>query len=295
MIEVIWIDDECVTNYGKLSPMGEEFVNYAYEQKIKITPMQTYKEGVDAIRNNPHKYCAVILDIHNQNATSGKPSDDFDTARDEILEIHTINHQKEPYIFILSGNKLYHGENSTIRKPNYCSKSIYDKNGEDYKLLFEDILKIQSVSKLYTCQKQYKDVLTIANDFCGKETKQRLMKVLYEITINDVKNDPSLFNDMRKILEDISDGLKQLGYPYFSESNEEVTLNNLSRYVGSDISVPEYIQRAFHTLVRVVQEGSHSQKTLIVDCDVVSYRAPYLLRSCLYELCNILIWMRGLS
>jgi len=299
MIEVLWIDDECMTDSGKRSPMGEEFVNYAYEQKIKITTMQTYKEGVGAIRNNPHKWCAVILDIHNQKATSGKASDDFDAARDEIKSIQALNHQKEPYIFILSGNKLYHGEHSTIRKPDYCSKSIYDKNGDDYKLLFEDILKIQNVSKLYTCQELYKDVLTIANDFCGEETRQRLLKVLYEITINDVKNNPALFNDMRKILEDISEGLKQLGYPYFLETKEKVTLNNLSRYVDSDMSVPEYIQRAFHTSDRIVQDGSHSQKAaeerFKVDCDVAHSMAPYLLRSCVYELCNILIWMRSLA
>lgn len=299
MIEVLWIDDECITNSGKLSPMGEEFVNYAYEQKINITPIQTYKEGVDAIRNNPHKWCAVILDIHNQKATSGKGSDDFDEARDEIKRIQTLNHQKEPYIFILSGNKLYHGDHSTIRKPNYCSKNIYDKNGENYKQLFEDILKIQSVSKLYTCKEQYKEVLTIANELCGEQTWKRLLRVLYEIIINDVKDNSALFNDMRKILEDVSEGLKQLGYSFFSETKENVTLNNLSRYIGDDTSVPEYIKRAFHTLERVVQDGSHSQKAaenrLKVDYDVINSIAPYLLRSCVYELCNIIIWMRSLN
>lgn len=292
MIEVLWIDDECMTNFGKLSPMGEEFVNYAYEQKIKITPMQTYKEGVGAIRNNPHKWCAVILDIHNQKATSGKASDDFDAARDEIKSIQALNHQKEPYIFILSGNKLYHGEHSTIRKPDYCSKSIYDKNGENYKQLFEDILKIQNVSKLYTCQEQYKDVLNIAKDFCEEETWQKLLKVLYEITINDAKNNPALFNEMRKILEDIMKVLEQYRYSYFAGTKEEISLNNLSRYIGNDKNVPVYIQRAFHTLTSVTQNGSHR---LEVDSNVSCSGAPYLLRSCLYELCNILIWMRNLA
>lgn len=294
MIEILWIDDECMTHFGKLSPMGEEFVNYAYGQKINITPIQTYKEGVDAIRNNPHKWSAVILDIHNQKATSGKASDDFDKARDEIKKIQALNNQEEPYIFILSGNKLYHGEHSTIRKPDYCSKSIYDKNGEDYKLLFEDILKIQNVSKLYTCQKQYEDVLTIAKDFCGEETWKRLLMVLYEITIKDIKNKPALFNEMRKILEDISEGLKQIGYSCFSETKEEISLNNLSRNIGEDKTVPVYIQRAFYTLTSVTQNGSHRLR-LGVDYDVSSSRAPYLLRSCLYELCNILIWMRDLA
>lgn len=290
MIEVLWIDDECMTNSGKLSPMGEEFVNYAFEQNIKITPMQTYKDGVGAIRNNPHKWCAVILDIHNQKATSGKASDDFDATRDEIKSIQALNHQEEPYIFILSGNKLYHGEHSTIRKPDYCSKSIYDKNGENYKQLFEDILKIQNISKLYTCQEQYKDVLTIAKNFCGNETWQRLLMVLYKTTINDVKNDPALFNEMRKILEDIMNMLEFYRYSYFTETKEEKSLNNLSRYIGKDKNVPVYIRRAFNTLTSATQNGSHR---LEVDYDVLCSRAPYLLRSCLYELCNIIIWMRN--
>ena len=204
MIEVLWIDDECMNSSGELSGLGTSIVNTAYDKGINITPMLTYKEGINAIRNHPLKWCAVILDIRNDKATTEKASDDFDAARDEIKGIQILNHQREPYIFILSGCEQYHGDHSTIRKPDYCSKSIYAKNDGDYELLFEDILKIQSVSKLYTCQEQYKDVLTIANDLCGEETGQKLLKVLYEITINDVKNAPALFNEMRKILEDIT-------------------------------------------------------------------------------------------
>ena len=292
MIEVLWIDDECMNSSGELSGLGTSIVNTAYDKGINITPMLTYKEGINAIRNHPLKWCAVILDIRNDKATTEKASDDFDAARDEIKGIQILNHQREPYIFILSGCEQYHGDHSTIRKPDYCSKSIYAKNDGDYELLFEDILKIQSVSKLYTCQEQYKDVLTIANDLCGEETGQKLLKVLYEITINDVKNARALFNEMRKILEDITKVLEQHKYSYFAETKEEISLNNLSRYIGNDKNVPVYIQRAFHTLTSVTQNGSHS---LEVDPDVSCSRAPYLLRSCLYELCNILIWMRSLA
>lgn len=291
MIEVLWIDDECMNSSGKLSNLGDNVINMASDRDIKITPMLTYKEGVDAIRKNPHKWCAVILDIHNAKATKGKASDDFDAARDEIKSIQTLNHQKEPYIFILSGHGEYQGEHSTIRRPVYCSKAIYDKGSGDYESLFEDILKIQNVSKLYTCQEQYKDVLTIANDFCGEETWKKLFKVLYEITINDVKNDSALFNEMRKILEDIMKVLEQYQYSYFPETKKRISLNNLSCYIGDDTKVPVYIQRAFHTLTSVTQNGSHR---LEVDSDVSNSRAPYLLRSCLYELCNILIWIRSL-
>lgn len=292
MIEVLWIDDECMNSSGERFGSGISIVNMAYDKGINITPMLTYKEGINAIRNHPLKWCAVILDIRNDKATTEKASDDFDAARDEIKGIQILNHQREPYIFILSGDEQYHGDHSTIRKPDYCSKSIYAKHSGDYELLFEDILKIQSVSKLYTCQEQYKDVLTIANDFCGEETWQRLLNALYKITINDVKNDPTLFNEMRKILEDITKVLEQYRYSYFVETKEEISLNNLSRYIGNDKNVPVYIQRAFHTLTSVTQNGSHR---LEVDSDVPCSRAPYLLRSCLYELCNILIWMRSLA
>lgn len=292
MIEVLWIDDECMNSSGELSDLGISVVNTAYDKGIKITSMLTYKEGVNAIRNHPLKWCAVILDIRNDKATTEKASDDFDAARDEIRGIQILNHQREPYIFILSGDEQYHGEHSTIRKPDYCSKSIYAKSNGDYELLFEDILKIQSISKLYTCQEQYKDVLTIANEFCGEGTWQRLLNALYKITINDIKNNPALFNEMRKILEDIMKVLEQYRYSYFAETKEEISLNNLSRYIGNDKNVPVYIQRAFHTLTSVTQNGSHR---LEVDSDVLCSRAPYLLRSCLYELCNILIWMRNLA
>lgn len=292
MIEVLWIDDECMNSSGERSRLGISIVNMAYGKGINITPMLTYKEGINAIRNHPLKWCAVILDIRNDKATTEKASDDFDAARDEIKSIQILNHQREPYIFILSGDEQYHGDHSTIRKPDYCSKSIYAKNSGDYELLFEDILKIQSVSKLYTCQEQYKDVLTIANDSCGEGTWQKLLNALYKITINDIKNNPALFNEMRKILEDIMKVLEQYRYSYFAETKEEISLNNLSRYIGNDKNVPVYIQRAFHTLTSVTQNGSHR---LEVDSDVSCSRAPYLLRSCLYELCNILIWMRSLA
>ena len=290
MIEVLWIDDECKDSSGKLTATALNIINMAFERDIKITPVLTYKEGIDMIDNNHLQWCAVILDIHNQKATRGMPSDDYDEAREQIIRIQTKYGQQEPYIFVLSGNENYK-EYPTIRRPNYCQKNIYDKSGQDYELLFSDIVKIQSLSKLYACQEEYRDVLTIAKNFCGEETWRRLLKVLHEITIHNVKNNPALFNDMRKILEDMMLFLKKCEYSYFERNEDKISLNKLSVYIGKDSNIPEYIQRAFHTLDRVVQDGSHSER---VDCDVANSRAPYLLRSCVYELCNILIWMRSL-
>lgn len=291
MIEVLWIDDEC-KKQDVLTPMGQEFIELAFEYGINVTPMLTYKEGIDAIDKNPSRWSAVILDIHNQKATKGKASDDFDEAKEQIVRLQGQNRQVEPYIFVLSGNKQYQTESSTIRKPEYCQKNIYDKNGEDYKILFEDILKIKNVSELYKCQEQYKDVLKIAKQL-SEETWEKLMELLLEITVKGERKNADLINRMRKVLENVRDALKGCGYKYFT-TTDKGSLNELSVYIGKDETVPIYIQRAFHTLTNISQDGSHSESVsskLKVDLDVSTLKAPYLLRSSLYELCNILIWI----
>ena len=286
MIEVLWIDDECKNQDG-LTDIGKGFVDLAYVYGIKITPMLTYKEGIDAILKSPLRWSAVILDIHNQKATTGKASDDFDDAREQIIRFQAQHNQGEPFIFVLSGNKQYQTESSTIKKPDYCQKNIYDKNGEDYKLLFNDIIKIQDISRLYNCKEEYKDVLDVAKHI-SDETWESLLMLLYNVTVICEKKNTDLFNRMRKILEDVMLVLKEHEYSFFA-TNEEKTLNNLSVHIGRDKTIPEYIQRAFHTLIRIVQDASHR---LVVDYDVSWLRAPYLLRSSLYELCNILMWLR---
>ena len=285
MIEALWIDDECKNQDG-LTDMGKGFVDLAYVYGIKITPMLTYKEGIDAIKKSPLRWSAVILDIHNQKATTGKASDDFDDAREQIIRFQAQHNQGEPFIFVLSGNKQYQTESSTIKKPDYCQKNIYDKNGEDYKLLFNDIIKIQDISQLYNCKEEYKDVLDVAKHI-SDETWESLLMLLYNVTVICEKKNTDLFNRMRKILEDVMLVLKKHEYSFFA-TNEEKTLNNLSVHIGRDKTIPEYIQRAFHTLIRIVQDASHR---LVVDYDVSCLRAPYLLRSSLYELCNILMWI----
>lgn len=290
MIEVLWIDDECLTSSKEYTPMGREFIEYAYNYDILITPMSSYKEGIEALKNNPLKWCVVILDIYNEKTTSESPSDDFKNAADEIIRIQERNHHLEPYTFILSGNKQYHTNNILLTKPDYASKRVYDKNNGDYAILFEDILKIKKISPLYHCWKEFSDVLTAAKDFCGDETEKRIRRILDKIIVQDIKNDASLFNEIRKALEDIMKGLKVHNYSFFSSDIEKESLNNLSRYIGKDETVPEYIQRAFHTLDRITQPGSHNT---IIDTDISN--SPYLLRSCLYELCNILIWAGSLN
>ena len=96
MIEVLWIDDECKNQDG-LTDMGKGFVDLAYVYGIKITPMLTYKEGIDAIKKSPLRWSAVILDIHNQKATMRKASDDFVDANEQIIRFQVQHNQNSEW------------------------------------------------------------------------------------------------------------------------------------------------------------------------------------------------------
>lgn len=200
MIKVLWIDDECKDIYGELSIMGREFIEYAYEQEIEITPISAYKDGLTAIESRPLEWCAVILDIREQKATTGSAVDGYQNAYDWLRDFHNKRNQLEPYVFTLSGEKRYHDKDSLIRKETYCSKRVYDKNCGDYKILFEDIRKIEKVSDLYKLQNEYTNLLCIAN-LLGGNADNRLLEIMYPILIKKRFTDPKLLNEIRKYLE----------------------------------------------------------------------------------------------
>lgn len=288
MIKVLWIDDECKNMYGELSVMGREFIEYAYEQEIDITPISTYKEGLIAIEAHPLEWCAVILDIREQRAATGNAVDGYQNAYDWLRDFHNKHSQEEPYIFTLSGEKRYHEEDSLIRKESYCSKRVYDKSGEDYKKLFDDIRKVEGISDLYKLHKKYTDLLCISKSL-GENADNRLLEIMYSILIKKNVTDPKLLNEIRKYLEDFVIAFLK-NKSFFSDKKK--TLNECSQYIGDQEGIPEYIKRSFHSLVRIVQEGSHGKTT--IDNDVRYGKAPYLLQSCLFELLNIIYWTKSI-
>lgn len=182
MIKVLWIDDECKDIYGNLSLMGRGFIEYANDKGIEITPVSTYEEGLSAIKERPLEWCAVILDIREQRATVGNAADGYQRAYDWLRDFHNERHQQEPYIFTLSGEKRYHDEDALIRKESYCSKRVYDKNSENYKILFDDIRKIEGISDLYKLQDEYKDLLRISS-LLGEKADNRLLEIMYLILV----------------------------------------------------------------------------------------------------------------
>ena len=119
---------------------------------------------------------------------------------------------------------------------------------------------------------------------------------MYWIDARNESTNDELFTDIRKLLEGpIMRVLLDLGV--FPKDTD--TLNKRCRFIGkSEFKnyIPIYIQRSFHSLGDICNNGSHvpvgteGGKDLIVVQDTFNGRAPYLLKSCLFELMNIIIW-----
>lgn len=289
MIKVLWIDDECRDAQGELTDLGREFIEYAHNEGIEITSMSNYEDGLRAIEAQPSEWCAVILDIREQRATTDA-ADGYNEARHRLDLFHFEHKQLEPYVFTLSGEKQYQERDSTIRKESYASRRVYDKNGEDYKVLFEDIRKIENVSDLYQLQENYKDVLSAARNALGEDAYTRLFSLMRPILIQNNNTNAKLLNEMRKYLENFI--MQKLAERQFFPSDIR-SLNDRSKSICDREDIPEYVKRSVHSLVRITQAGSHGKidKTLTTDEDVRSGSAPYLLRSCLFELFNIICWI----
>lgn len=291
MINVIWIDDECKTPDGQLTLVGGSFVDEAFDSGIEITPFISYKEGIEALKKEPYRWNAVILDICNERATEGNKQDGFMKAYRDLEFFRRSHNCVEPYIFVFSGfAEFQDDEKSFIPKEDYARKRVYAKPDEA-SLLFKDINKVVNVSDLYRVKNKYCDIFNIAKEDlqCTVEEQNRLIEIIYKIEEGHRKNDDSILNSIRKFLEGpIMRNLFELGIP-------ETTLNVLSRKLGKGLIDPEppvYVQRSFHSLVEISQKGSHP---LSLTTDVASGVAPYVLHSSMFELFNIITWIADLT
>lgn len=308
MINVLWVDDLAFTAEGLQSDICKSIVNSAYDEGIDIIPYATYAEAYKELEDSPSKWTAIILDVNNSKATEGNENQDYLSMREKIIEFRKSNNNSvEPYIFVLSADqgtiadaKKYFRKDSELQ-----TKEVYVKP-TDGATLFEDIKTVARYSENYSIYKEHESLMDSLVEMNWTPKEQEIVFALIKSIEkrNDYKND-SIFNGMRKLLEStlyrtleikgVMDGLH--GF-LMTQKNQDDTLNNRSNYIGKNKSVPVYIQRAFHSLTVNVQNGSHKddkkETNIIVANDVSEGKAPYLLKSCLYDLLTIIAWEASL-
>ena len=294
MINVLWVDDNAFDENGNPTSLFNAVTDRGDDAGIFVQAYQNYDEALDALKSEPHKWNAIILDICDERAEHGETEDGFSEIYSEIEKFQVRNNQLEPYIFVYSGSDRFSTkeQQSIIRKRDYAKRVYVKGSVPELKEMFADIKTIVEVSPYYKIQQKYHDIFSAVESLeWEKENKEILWKII--VSVENGKSDPSLLNDMRKLLEgEILRPFENLNI--FPFEPDDFTLNNESAYISMNKKIPVFIQRAFHSLSAITNDGSHGKKTTTTSADILSGKAPYLLRNCMFELFNVIIWQNNL-
>lgn len=301
MINVIWVDDLILNQDGTQTDLCKSIVNSAYDEGIDITPFATYNEAYNEMEKYPSKWIAIILDVRNDHAIAGSENQDYLSMRRRIEQFRKEHgNSVEPFIFVFSADSvtISDAKRYFIKDASIQSKEVYTKP-DDVNVLFEDIKAAANLSTSYATYTKYEDIIDAIVEMGWSIEDQNLVfnLIKYIDSDNDYKND-ILYNGIRKLLEvALYIKLERVGIMdgFGKSTNESVddTINKRSVYMGTNKKVPLYIQRAFHSLTMIAQNGSHYDATspqLVVARDTRQGNAPYLLKSCLFNLLTIIKW-----
>lgn len=269
--KILWIDDqyEAISELMELCEIAHGF---------EITKCRFATDGMKKFEKNLEEWSAVILDAK----VLMESLNEVPNLRGLQFCIERINELKSKrYVpmFVFTGQPdLMSSEIFEVLVKKYYSK------GNDEDKLIADI--IAEADKLEETQIINKHQTVFEN---WPQSKHDLLRILKVLEKEDWQNN-SVLNDIRKIMTDIMNRLYEKGF--CSVQHDGANLGACSRAIGESYMeeiIPIYIQRSIHTLVAVTNPGSHRSS---IDSDVASGSAPYLIRSLIYDMLNILCWCK---
>ena len=271
--KLLWIDDQ----YELLSELMErcEVIN-----GFEITKCRFAKEGMKTFESHLEEWSAVVLDakVLMESLNEVPNLTGLRYCRDRINELKPRRYVP---MFVFTGQPdLISNELFENMVDKYYSK------GDDDDQLIEDIISAADLQEETQIIHKHQTVFDV-----WPESKHDLLRILKVLEKEDWQNN-SVLNDIRKIMNDVMDRLNERGL--CTVEHDGSNLNECSRMLCKpfmETIIPVYIQRAIHTCVAVTNPGSHRTKT---DSDVKDNKAPYLIRSLIYNMLDILYWCRCL-
>lgn len=273
---IIWIDDACDDM--------ESFKTYCLlHHKIELESFKTQKAGLDALAQNPTFYEGVILDAK----VLDEDENEVASIKSFYKAIHRLKEEFKDVPFLISTGQPDFLDDNLFKL--YCetySHRYYEKVEDDEQLCRDIITAIEEKSERKVKNK-YPEIFS----WLPKEMYGEILNLLTIIENGDTKN-TDVFNNVRKILDWVMSELNTYGIlaVKFTGAN----LNECSKHLcQKDLQdfIPEYMQRQIHSCCIIANEGSHR---LVTDGDVRTGAAPFLIRSTVFELLNILMWMHQL-
>lgn len=213
-----------------------------------------------------------------------------------------------PYIpiFIASANaKLNIWDKREAR--NLSQGRFYDLQKSSNQL-FEDIKAEIESNEDYKIRKRYETIFRFYASIEGAGNDILLLKLLKSFQNDDFYKDPLVPSNVRLILDNVMSWLTNAGVlkeTPFTGSN----LRECSIELGKKGKVvPYHVQRFFHSCVDIANNGNHkipeesvfdygkrTDNPLYVQKQITNGAAPYLNKTLVYDLLNILYWCATLK
>ena len=272
---VLWVEDTPELLQGFQNDIEEE-------DETEFVIKRDASNAVEYLENNIEKLSAAVLDIEsfiNEDSTEETKSS-FCRVRDKILE---LKHRNPIQYFAFTGKAKYLKDEKGFKEEYKCE--IFDKNYQtiEAEKRLREMVSNHVIAKI---SNKYGKVFQLSS-----EIQMDLLQILMIVEDRETRN-ADVYNKIRKVLDWVMGYCYNIGLSQieFSGSN----LADCSRFLGSKEMgkiVPVYIQRSFHSCIEIANDGSHR---LTIDKDTKDGAAPYLIQSTVFELLNILNWLKSL-
>jgi len=288
---ILWIDDE---HEGMSGFKGDAKFN-----KIQLIPYKSLNEGISELKKNYPIYDGVLLDAKFfENEDDVKGSEDtynVHRAKEELLLL-----PKKFEVFVFTGQAEAY-EDKTFNK---AFKKIYKKGiDEDVEQLFVDIKNAADQLKDTQTRHEYTRVFDVCTErYIGETAAHDLLELL-----NYNGCETGKFNQIRKIVEDVflafnkydllpsefikpNMAINQTSKFLCGQEQDERTSSIYKKYkLNEDAVVPNQISYYLRSILSVTQDGSHRSN---IDAHVSALRTPYLFKSVLFQLLDVLVWFK---
>lgn len=278
-IKVLWMNN------------GEEatipYVAAALDYHIQIETYKTWAICRDVLsRNstqNKNVFEAIILNAHCKTLDNQVPN-----VLNLGLAIKWLerNCKRLPY-YVVNTNKALGKADSKLLKISLGSKnkcySLKEPINELFECIYDEVINLP--------HRKYEKEIAI----CREQERESLLSLLWKIRQDskDLECDHTIPNECRKVIEGIRNNFNDGVINIPSIFQPVPALDSFSTSIGSaKEGIPEYIKRSFHTCCRVSQEGSHILET---DKLIKEGKAPFLTRTLIFDLLNILNWLYDIN
>lgn len=267
-LNVLWVDDMPT----------EDFMNEAYKNGLEITSVRCVNSGMDALKDTSKSWDAIILDA---NCKITEDEQEQPTLKALKKAMEELLHQRTSIPWFVYTGSDYEGVEHLefiIKEREYDDRLFYEKPQQRYEL-YDKIKKVVAARDIFVIKTKYADVCKFYKD-------PDLIALLLRYESEGFETDKNVPHNVRLIMEWIMRYLEGVGLLPIA-----FTGTNIAKCSSSLGEIPQlvpiHVARSMHFCVEVCNNGSHSDEIISY---LVSGEAPYLNKSIMLNLLNILQW-----